>query len=60
MSLLPLDTDDFDAVLFDLDGVLTDSAALHARSWKMLFDAFLKERDGDDFRPFDPDGDYRA
>ncbi len=60
MSLVPLDTDDFDAVLFDLDGVLTDSAALHARSWKMLFDAFLKDRDGDDFRPFDPDGDYRA
>ncbi|MEM9443337.1 MAG: trehalose-phosphatase, partial [Pseudomonadota bacterium] len=60
MSLVSLDTDHFDAVLFDLDGVLTDSAALHARSWKVLFDAFLKDRDGDDFRPFDSDGDYRA
>ena len=34
MSLLPLSPDHIDAVLFDLDGVLTDSAALHARSWK--------------------------
>ncbi|MEM8948166.1 MAG: trehalose-phosphatase [Pseudomonadota bacterium] len=60
MSLLPLDTDHVDAVLFDLDGVLTDSAALHARSWKTLFDAFLLDRGGDGFRPFDLDRDYRA
>lgn len=60
MSLLPLSSDHFDAVLFDLDGVLTDSAALHAMSWKKLFDAFLLGRDGDSFRPFDEDADYRA
>lgn len=59
MSLLPLDHDHIDAVLFDLDGVLTDSAALHARSWKRLFDDFLNRRDGDGFRPFDADVDYR-
>ena len=53
MSLLPLSQDHFDAVLFDLDGVLTDSAALHTRSWKTLFDAFLRDRD-------DEDADYRA
>jgi alpha,alpha-trehalase len=60
MSLLPLSHDHFDAVLFDLDGVLTDSAALHARSWKKLFDSFLRCRDGDGFLPFDEDADYRA
>jgi alpha,alpha-trehalase len=60
MSLLPLSQDHFDAVLFDLDGVLTDSAALHAGSWKALFDALLEDRDGKDFIPFDEDADYRA
>jgi alpha,alpha-trehalase len=60
MSLLPLSQDHFNAVLFDLDGVLTDSAALHARSWKTLFDAFLRDRDGEGFVPFDQDADYRA
>jgi beta-phosphoglucomutase family hydrolase len=59
MSLLPLSQDHVDAVLFDLDGVLTDSAALHARSWKTLFDAFLRNRDGENFTPFDEDTDYR-
>lgn len=65
MSAFVLDRKDFDAVLFDLDGVLTDSAALHAQSWKVLFDSFLqgqairKERSGD-FRSFDADHDYRA
>ncbi|MEZ5931070.1 MAG: trehalose-phosphatase [Alphaproteobacteria bacterium] len=60
MSLLPLSLDHVDAVLFDLDGVLTDSAALHAKSWKKLFDGFLRDRDGEGFRPFDADADYRA
>ena len=32
----------YDAVLFDLDGVLTDTAALHARAWKTMFDEFLR------------------
>jgi alpha,alpha-trehalase len=52
----------YDAVLFDLDGVLTDTARVHAACWKRMFDAFLErsaERSGEPFRPFDPDGDYR-
>jgi beta-phosphoglucomutase-like phosphatase (HAD superfamily) len=46
----------FDAVLFDLDGVLTDTARLHAASWKRMFDAFLRRRaeaTGEPFRPFE-------
>jgi len=60
MFFLPLSHDHFDAVLFDLDGVLTDSAALHAKSWKRLFDEVLQQRDGNAYRPFDPDLDYRC
>jgi trehalose 6-phosphate phosphatase len=48
-----------DAVLFDMDGVITDTAAAHAAAWKQLFDDWLSQRDGD-FRPFDADADYRA
>ena len=52
----------FDAVLFDLDGVLTDTARIHSRAWKQTFDEFLRRRGppGDpDLRPFDGDEDYR-
>lgn len=59
MTAFTLDRRDIDAVLFDLDGVLTDSAALHAQSWKTLFDRFLKDRGGD-LPPFDLDHDYRS
>ncbi len=45
------------ACLFDLDGVLTDTAAVHALAWQHTFDAFLRERDGTAFRPFS-DSDY--
>ncbi len=48
------------ACLFDLDGVLTDTAAVHDQAWKQTFDAFLRARDGDGFRPFDPRADYDA
>lgn len=51
-----------DAVLFDLDGVLTSTARTHARCWKRTFDEFLKARaarGGARFRPFDEDADYR-
>lgn len=60
MAILPLSKRNFDAALFDLDGVLTDSAALHAKSWKRLFDGYLRTRDGEHYRPFDVDADYRA
>ncbi|MFC8867515.1 beta-phosphoglucomutase family hydrolase [Streptomyces sp. NPDC057148] len=45
------------ACLFDLDGVVTRTAVVHAAAWKETFDAFLRERDGADFRPF-TDSDY--
>jgi beta-phosphoglucomutase family hydrolase len=44
--------------LFDLDGVLTDTAAVHTVAWKEMFDAYLRERDGEDCVPFDPGVDY--
>jgi beta-phosphoglucomutase family hydrolase len=48
----------FDAVLFDLDGVLTSTAAIHARAWKRMFDGFLHERHvGQPL--FDIDSDYK-
>jgi beta-phosphoglucomutase family hydrolase len=53
--------DRFDAVLFDLDGVLTDTARLHTEAWKQTFDEFLRRRaeaTGEPFRPFDPGSDY--
>ena len=49
------------ACLFDLDGVLTDTASVHAASWKQMFDDYLRaraERDGTPFRPFDVKDDY--
>ncbi|MFI9611841.1 HAD family hydrolase [Streptomyces sp. NPDC052023] len=46
------------ACLFDLDGVVTRTAVVHAAAWKETFDAFLKEREGDSFRPFDDVSDY--
>jgi beta-phosphoglucomutase family hydrolase len=51
------------ACLFDLDGVLTQTATAHAAAWKEMFDAFLRARateTGDAFLPFDPVADYRA
>ena len=53
---------DYDAFLFDLDGVLTKTASVHAAAWKRLFDDFLKQRaadTGEPFVPFDIDADYR-
>lgn len=45
------------ACLFDLDGVLTETATVHAAAWKEMFDAFLRSRPGP-FVPFDPVADY--
>ena len=56
-----LDLDGLDAVLFDLDGVLTDTASLHAEAWKEMFDAFLERwcRAHDHpFQPFRIESDY--
>ena len=49
------------ACLFDLDGVLTDTASVHKTAWKLMFDAYLRERaerTGEKFVPFDADADY--
>ncbi len=48
---------DFDAVLFDLDGVLTATSKLHAASWKQTFDEVLAKRSQ---APFDAERDYLA
>ena len=45
------------ACLFDLDGVLTGTAALHREAWKETFDSFLRAREGTDFAPF-TEADY--
>ncbi len=49
----------YDAVLFDLDGVVTRTVDTHAKAWKMLFDEYLeKKSDTDDYLPFDLRDDY--
>ena len=53
---------DYDAVLFDLDGILTRTASVHAAVWKKPFDAFLERRTtemGEPFVAFDIEADYR-
>jgi alpha,alpha-trehalase len=60
--LVTLAPQDYDAVLFDLDGVLTRTAEVHARAWKKLFDEFLEQharQTGAKFVPFDINADYR-
>jgi beta-phosphoglucomutase family hydrolase len=52
----------YDAVLLDLDGVITDTASVHAACWKQMFDEYLQKRAmqaGEAFRAFDIDTDYR-
>jgi beta-phosphoglucomutase family hydrolase len=53
----------YDAVLFDLDGVLTSTARIHADCWQQMFDTYLRQRardSGEAFQPFDPQSDYHA
>ncbi|HEX7045144.1 MAG TPA: HAD-IA family hydrolase [Burkholderiales bacterium] len=59
----PGGTPAFRAVIFDMDGVVTRTARLHAAAWKELFDQYLEERTRRGlpaFRPFDPQADYLA
>jgi beta-phosphoglucomutase family hydrolase len=52
----------FDAVLFDLDGVLTSTAEIHAAAWKTMFDDYLRKRAAERaeaFRPFEIATDYK-
>ncbi len=51
------------ACLFDMDGVVTKTATVHAAAWQQMFDEFLRERaaaTGTPFVPFDPVADYDA
>jgi len=51
----------FDAVIFDLDGVITQTALVHSQAWKQMFDNYLKERlekYGEDFKEFSHQDDY--
>ena len=60
--IVTLSPRDYDAVLFDLDGVVTRTASVHAAAWKRLFDELLEThvaRGGAAFEPFDPETDYR-
>lgn len=53
----------FDAVIFDMDGVVTDTAAVHSTAWKRTFDEYLRRRErehGEPFREFSHAGDYRS
>jgi beta-phosphoglucomutase family hydrolase len=57
-----LDATRIHAVLFDLDGVLTSTATIHASCWKTMFDDFLRQQcqeTGEQFRPFDDDAEYK-
>ena len=60
--IVTLSARDYDAVLFDLDGVLTKTAEVHAAAWKRMFDGFLAQRAAETdeaFVAFDTDADYR-
>ena len=62
MSKNPITPDKYDAVLFDLDGVITATATLHAACWKKMFDEYLEKRStetGEPFKPFEIATDYK-
>lgn len=51
----------FKAVIFDLDGVITDTAAVHSQAWKQMFDEYLRsqaEITGAPFLEFSHEADY--
>ena len=55
-------TQRFQAVLFDLDGVLTATAKIHSACWKKMFDEYLQRRaqaTGEPFIPFSIQTDYK-
>jgi ribose 5-phosphate isomerase B len=54
--------DRYEAVLFDMDGVITDTASIHATCWKIMFDEFLQKwstQNAQPFRSFDIATDYK-
>jgi beta-phosphoglucomutase family hydrolase len=62
MTTPTVNLEKYDAFLFDLDGVLTATASVHAAAWKKTFDEYLKKRSGqagEPFVPFDTSSDYK-
>lgn len=60
--MVTIDVAHFDALIFDMDGVITQTASVHARAWKEIFDEFLARRAAQTHAavaPFDIDDDYR-
>lgn len=60
-AVVEISRSSFDAVVMDLDGVITDTASVHEMAWKRLFDGYLASLPalaGEDHRPFDNE-DYR-
>ncbi|MGZ5917569.1 MAG: beta-phosphoglucomutase family hydrolase [Methyloceanibacter sp.] len=60
--MVTIDAARYEALLFDLDGVITPTASIHARAWKQLFDEFLAREvaaTGAALIPFDLESDYR-
>lgn len=57
-----IDPQIFKALVFDLDGVITQTADLHGEAWKIMFDEFLEKRtqEGDPQEPFSIERDYTA
>ncbi|MCE7056421.1 beta-phosphoglucomutase family hydrolase [Algoriphagus sp. AGSA1] len=49
----------YKAIILDMDGVVTQTAMLHAEAWKQMFDGFLKERDENNFQPLVINKDYK-
>ncbi len=61
-SRVTISRKEVDGVIFDMDGVVTKTASVHAAAWKRLFDDYLEERaarEGKPFQPFDADAEYR-
>lgn len=57
MTNIKISKQNHDAAMFDMDGVITDTAGLHARAWKEVFDRFLERLENQE--PFDLVTDYR-
>ena len=59
---MKIHTDHIKAFIMDMDGVVTDTARIHAAAWKRMFDEYLEKslgQAGSDLHPFDLDRDYR-
>jgi trehalose 6-phosphate phosphatase len=58
---MKIDLNRYQAVILDMDGVITRSARAHAASWKRMFDEYLQQRarrGGSEYKPFDDKEDY--